>query len=439
MKKVISLLLAVLMIAGVLGISFSASAEQADLPIDGTEISGNTTKEAHYNTYTFTLEKRGTVEFTVVADAKLRLITLQNEKTGDVRSVVNYSADDFKTDTFVQKSGLFYLEAGDYSVELYGVETSYMLSAKYTEYTAADGSKTLSVSKPSTLFFSQWSKPHSLKVIVKKAYRVSFEIEHGMPIACNVKKADGTVVYSTKNFNSGTTTSPAKQEISFNLAKGTYYLNLRALPGKKNANETGGIYTVTTKVGVYVKPPVSFGTITRKTNALTISYNKVKGVAGYEVQRSSGTKWVDTKRGNSVTCAFKKLTAGTVYKFRVRSYVVENGKKYYSDWSKTYKSATKPEQVKIKSVSSDKAGKVTTQWYKSTGNCTGYEIAFSYDRFNTIGWKTTVSAGKKDIQSLAVLKLKSGRLCYVKVRAYTVCGSQKVYAPWSLYSSVYVK
>ena len=439
MKKIISLLLAVLMIVGALSISFGASAAQADLPVDGTEITDKTTKEDHYNTYTFTLEKKGSVEFNVVADAKLRLITLQNETTGDAQNVVSFSAADFKNGTFAQKSALFYLEAGDYSVEVYVTEASYMLSANYTAFTAAEGGKTLSVSKPSTYFFSQWSKPHSLKLIVKKAYRISYVIEHGMPIACNVKKADGTFVYQTTKFNKGTANAPAKEELVFNLTKGTYYLNVRALPGKTNANETGGIYTVTTAAKTFIKAPVKLETVTRKTNALTISYNAVKGVDGYEVQRSGGTKWVQTKRGNSVTCRFDKLTPGAVYKFRVRSYVVENGKRYYSDWSKTYKSATKPEQVKIKSVTSNKATKVTTQWNKGEGTCTGYELAYSYDRFNTVAWKTTVPLSSTSVQSFAAVKLKSGRMCYVKVRAYTACGGETVYSPWSLYASVYVK
>lgn len=441
MKKAISLLLALLICVSVVSVSFCADAALPELPLDGSKITASTTSENHYTTYAFSLSKRGTVNFSVLADNKLLLVTLKEESTGKNKSVATFSAADFKDSTTAKKTATFYLDAGDYTLEVYGFETAYTISAVYTAYTASDGGASLSTAAPSTYFVSEWAQAKSHKLVVKKAYRIVFKVAHKMPVACNVKSADGSFVYKTKSFNSGSHAKAATDVIALNLKKGTYFLNLRALPGLANACETGGVYTIATAAKAYIKAPSEIKTLNKKTDSQTISYSKVKGVDGYQVQCSDGgTKWVQTKTGTSLTCAFKGLKPGLKYKFRVRSYVLESGQKCFSEWSEVHNSATIPAQAKIKRVYSDKPGKVVVQWYKTEGDCTGYELWYSYDRtFSKIVKKTTVGKSDTEIQSLPMLKLQSKQLCYVKVRAYTKFAGIKTNGAWSLYSSTYVK
>ena len=68
MKKAISLILAIVCVFSIFGVMFVSSAEEAPLALDGTKVQAQTSKEDHYKSYTFTLKKRGTVNFNISAD-----------------------------------------------------------------------------------------------------------------------------------------------------------------------------------------------------------------------------------------------------------------------------------------------------------------------------------------------------------------------------------
>ena len=441
MKKAISLILALVCVFSIFGVMFVASAEEVPLELDGTKVIAQTTKENHYNTYTFTLGKRGTVLFSIAADKNILFVSLRDEATGTTKAIVNFSAADFKNDASVRKTAFLYLNAGEYSLEVYGMETAYTLSAEYTAYHTKESGYTLSTAEPSLHFVAEGEGAKQHKLVVKSPYRVIFRIAHAMPVKCNVKTAAGDFIFKTKKYTAGTRSETAVDYIVLNLKKGTYYLNLAVLSGEANPNETGGIYRITTSLKAYIKPPVEMKTVARTVSEQTVTYNAVKGVTGYQVQCSDGgTKWAQTKTGKATRCTFKGLTPGAKYKFRVRTYVEEHGQKCFSAWSKVHNSATYPAQAKIKRVSSPKKAAVNTQWEKNKGFCTGYELWCSYDRtFNTIAKKINVTASDNALQSYTMGKLTSSRICYVKVRAYTRFDGVTYYGTWSLYSSTYVK
>ena len=441
MKKAISLILALVCVFSIFGVVFVASAEEAPLALDGTKVIAQTTKENHYNTYTFTLGQRGMVLVRIAADKNILFVSLHNEATGSTKAIVNFSAADFKNKDTATKTAYLYLNKGDYTIEVYGVETAYTLSAVYTAYKTKESGFSLSTAEPSLHFVAEGEGAKQHKLVVKNAYRVIFRIAHAMPVKCNVKTAAGEFLLKTKKYTAGTHSETAVDYIVLNLKKGTYYLNLAVLPGEANPNETGGIYRITTSVKAYIKAPVEIKNVARSMTEQTVTYNAVKGVTGYQVQCSDGgTKWAQTKTGKATRCTFKGLTPGAKYKFRVRTYVEEHGQKCFSAWSKVYNSATYPAQAKIKRVSSPKKAAVNTQWEKNKGFCTGYELWYSYDRtFNTIAKKINVTASDNALQSYTMGKLTSSRICYVKVRAYTRFDGITYYGTWSLYSSTYVK
>ena len=82
--------------------------------------------------------------------------------------------------------------------------------------------------------------------------------------------------------------------------------------------------------------------------AFTVTYSKVKGVSGYQVQYSTSKKFTKktskkiTYKGNKkFTKTVKKLKGGKKYYVRVRTYKTVNGKKVYSGWSKVKTVTTK--------------------------------------------------------------------------------------------------
>lgn len=94
------------------------------------------------------------------------------------------------------------------------------------------------------------------------------------------------------------------------------------------------------------KPVIS--KLVRASKSFKITWKKVKGVTGYQVQYSTSSKFTKktskkvTYKGNkSFTNTVKKLKGNKKYYVRVRTYKTVNGKKVYSAWSKAKAVTTK--------------------------------------------------------------------------------------------------
>ena len=79
--------------------------------------------------------------------------------------------------------------------------------------------------------------------------------------------------------------------------------------------------------------------IKKKKHGLIVTWKKVKGIKGYELQYSlkknfKGAKTKTIKKVSTTTVAIKKLKRKKKYYVRIRTYIVSNRKKIYSDWSK---------------------------------------------------------------------------------------------------------
>ena len=121
----------------------------------------------------------------------------------------------------------------------------------------------------------------------------------------------------------------------------TYSNNVKV--GKATATITfKGKYSGTIKKTFTIKPAKTTITGTsRKSDSVTLTWKKQKKeVSGYQIQYATDRKF--TKNAKTVTSkGIKKsskkisgLSKKTTYYFRVRTYKVVNGKKYYSGWSK---------------------------------------------------------------------------------------------------------
>lgn len=104
----------------------------------------------------------------------------------------------------------------------------------------------------------------------------------------------------------------------------------------------------TTKNTKTVKPKkTSIKKLSKGKKKFTVTWAKVSGVKGYQIQYSSDKKF--KKNNKSVTVTKQKTTKATVkklkskkkYYVRVRTYKTVNGKKIYSSWSKVKSVKTK--------------------------------------------------------------------------------------------------
>lgn len=90
----------------------------------------------------------------------------------------------------------------------------------------------------------------------------------------------------------------------------------------------------------YVKKPTGLTAKSKATSA-TLSWNKVSGAKGYEIQRYSNGKWTTVKTTALTKTTVKGLQTGKTYKFRVKAYKTFDGRKAYSSASKTVTTRTK--------------------------------------------------------------------------------------------------
>ena len=106
--------------------------------------------------------------------------------------------------------------------------------------------------------------------------------------------------------------------------------------------------TSTTKNTETVKPKkTSIKKLSKGKKKFTVTWAKVSGVKGYQIQYSTDKKF--KKNNKSVTVTKQKTTKATVkklkskkkYYVRVRTYKTVNGKKIYSSWSKVKSVKTK--------------------------------------------------------------------------------------------------
>lgn len=101
----------------------------------------------------------------------------------------------------------------------------------------------------------------------------------------------------------------------------------------------------------YVSPvtvkSTSIKKLTKAKKSFKITWKKVSGASGYQIQYStnkkfkSGNKTYTAKKGSTTSATVKKLKSKKTYYVRVRAYKSINGKKVYSAWSKVKSVKTK--------------------------------------------------------------------------------------------------
>ena len=173
-------------------------------------------------------------------------------------------------------------------------------------------------------------------------------------------------------------------------------------------------------------------------NKVTISWNAVSGVKGYEIAwgQKGVSDLLDSHATTTGTCVtVNGLKEKTTYAFRIRAYYKSGTKTKYTPWSsKKYVTtlSSTPSTPTITSVSVSGA-KVTVKWNKDS-RAEGYEIR--WDEKGRIGWRSL-----KDVKFTgsytAASRIVTGATMAFQVRAYWWSGKKLKYTSWS--ATRYVK
>ena len=287
-------------------------------------------------------------------------------------------------------------------------------------------------------------------VITKATFKANGKTEKTCKLCGNIQKttvipkvtaklAKTAYAYSGKAITPSVTVTNADGAVL--TADKSYTLKYSS--GRKEMGEyavritlSGTKYEGTTKLYFNIIPGKPSISTDESTDKITLSWEKVKGAKGYRVYSYDTVKKVykslKTLTGTSYTIS--KLEAGTDYAFSVRAYGKADGETIWGSHS-IVKTATVPATVKISSVSSGSAGKVTVKWSATTA--TGYEIYMAtgkdgqYKKIKTVTKNTTTSYTKSS--------LKTGTSYGFIVRAYKTVGDTKLYGDFSKVKYVTVK
>ena len=178
---------------------------------------------------------------------------------------------------------------------------------------------------------------------------------------------------------------------------------------------------------------------TQSTKGITLQWNKVSAVTGYEVymatSKNGSYKKIATIGKNSTTTYTKNgLATGKTYYFRIRAYKTIGKKKHYGSYATTV-GTTKTSAPKIKSATAG-SKQATVKWNKVSA-ATGYEVYMAtskngkYTKIATITKNSTISYRKKG--------LTKRKTYYFKVRTYRKVNGKNVYSAMSNIKAVKVK
>ena len=171
---------------------------------------------------------------------------------------------------------------------------------------------------------------------------------------------------------------------------------------------------------------------TKSDSKITLTWQKQKLVTGYQIYNNKNKKVAQIKGKNKRTYTVTGLKGGTSYSYKIRSYIIRGGKKYYSAFTDLVVAETKISAPQI-SVSAKKSKQANITWKKVTG-ATGYDI---YRSTKEKGGYKKIATTKK--RSYIDKKLTRNKKYYYKVKAYKTVKGKKIYGSFSTVGYVTVK
>jgi hypothetical protein len=174
-----------------------------------------------------------------------------------------------------------------------------------------------------------------------------------------------------------------------------------------------------------------------------VTFTGSNGADGYYIYRSTEKNGTYTKVAHRVaknkyndsdtTYTYTKsgLNLGQKYYYKIRPYVIYDGVKYFSPYSKIKSKTVTIDKSKIQSSSSDAKGTNTINW-KKVDNASGYIVYYATSKNGT--YKKIKTLKGKNKTSFTHKKLKNGKAYYYKIVAYKYLNGQKLKSTSAIYT-----
>lgn len=196
-------------------------------------------------------------------------------------------------------------------------------------------------------------------------------------------------------------------------------------------------YTGTKKITFRIGGVAVSGLQVSAINATSIKLKwQQQGYAdGYQVCNSK-SKVVKTVNGGNDSTTVAGLKPGKTYKYKVRSYTTNSqGERSYSAASAVVTATTKLKTPAV-TLKRKGTGRMRIKWTKST-NADGYEIF--YKNTKSAKYRRIKKVDDVNTRICNVRGIKSGKKCYVRVRAYKKTGSTTLRSAMSKTKTIKVK
>ena len=192
--------------------------------------------------------------------------------------------------------------------------------------------------------------------------------------------------------------------------KTSYYFRIKAY--KKGTNGAVVYGEPSANVNVLTTLPAPKLVASASTNsAIKITWSKVSGAAGYQVEQFNGKSWVVVIKSTTAnTYVFSKLKVNTLYQYRVRAFYKYGTRYVFGNYSSILKVSTAPAASTKVVVSSPTSNTLKVTW-KAVSGTTGYRVYYST---NNKTWKY-VNVSKNYV---VLTKLNANQKYYIKVQAF---------------------
>ncbi len=168
----------------------------------------------------------------------------------------------------------------------------------------------------------------------------------------------------------------------------------------------------------------------RSADYVSLKWNKDANADGYIVEYLSGNKFVkltDKTSGLAVSYKVTGLEAGTLYKFRVRGYKNENGKRVYGEYSDVLNVRTLPKAMSNLKLGARTDNSISLKWDKNeTANGAVVEM-YKNGKWEVVSTKTSNTAVSHKITGL-----KAGTQYKFRVRAYINDEGGRIYSVYNV-------
>ncbi len=166
----------------------------------------------------------------------------------------------------------------------------------------------------------------------------------------------------------------------------------------------------------------------KTSNTITLKWDKNTSASGYIIEQYTNGKWVRLTKltsADKVSCSIVKLSAGTSYKFRIKTYKFFGKNALYSGYS-TVTALTTPKNIGGLKYTKRTDSTVTLNWNKNSA-ATGYEIQV----YKNGKWTTAARITSYTKTGCTVSKLPASTVTKFRVRAYKTIGKLTSYSAFS--------